>query len=56
VNAETLYGRLKARNILIRYFPGPRTGDFVRITVGTDSEADSLLEAIRASSGKVDPG
>ena len=46
ISAESLFAGLKARNILIRYFPGERTGNYVRITIGTDREIDCLLEAI----------
>ncbi len=45
-DARGLYERLKELGILIRYFPGPRTGDYVRITVGSDPEVDRLLEAL----------
>ena len=44
--ARALYERLKALGILIRYFPGARTGEFVRITVGSDDEIDRLLAAL----------
>ncbi len=45
--ARALFEALRSRKIVVRYFPGPRTGDCNRITVGTDPEADSLLKAIR---------
>jgi histidinol-phosphate aminotransferase len=41
-----VYEKLKAMGILIRYFPGARTGDYVRITVGSDAEIDRLLAAL----------
>lgn len=44
--ARAMYERLKELGILIRYFPGVRTGDFVRITVGSDEEIDRLLAAL----------
>ena len=47
IPARHLYERLKERRILIRYFPGGRTGDFVRITIGTDKEINALLGAIK---------
>lgn len=50
VSARRLYEHLARNRILIRYFPGDRTGDFVRITVGTDQEVDRLLDAIRGVS------
>ncbi len=44
--ARAVYEQLKALGILVRYFPGARTGDFVRITVGSDEEIDRLLAAL----------
>ncbi len=44
--ARTLFERLRAERIFIRYFPGPRTGEHVRITVGTDAQMDRLLAAV----------
>lgn len=45
--ARTLYERLKARKILVRYFAHSGLEDCLRITVGTDSEIDALLVALR---------
>lgn len=47
LKAEALYRRLRAQDILVRYFPGPRTGAYLRITVGTDEQIDILLAALR---------
>ncbi len=44
--AVPLYEKLKSLGILIRHFPGPRTGEFVRITVGSDTEIDRLLAVL----------
>lgn len=44
--AAEIFEKLRARNIFVRYFKGPRTGDRIRITIGTDSEMDSLLKAL----------
>jgi histidinol-phosphate aminotransferase len=44
--ARTLFDGLKRRGVLVRYFEGPRTGDCLRITVGTDAETDHLLTVI----------
>ncbi len=41
--AQTVFEELRAQEVLVRYFPGPRTGDYLRITVGTDGEIDRLL-------------
>ena len=44
--AAELFEALRARNIFVRYFPGPRTGDRLRITIGTDADMAQLLEAL----------
>lgn len=44
--AKSIFEALKAEGILIRYFPGARTGDYLRITVGTDAEVDRLLQVL----------
>ena len=46
--AARLYELLKERGILVRYFPGPRTGANLRISIGTDAQTDRLLETLRA--------
>ena len=44
--AAELFEKLREANIFVRYFKGPRTGDRLRLTVGTDAEMDSLLDAL----------
>jgi histidinol-phosphate aminotransferase len=44
--AAELFEALRVRNIFVRYFKGPRTGDRLRITIGTDAEMDTLLAAL----------
>lgn len=44
--AAEIFESLRAINIFVRYFKGPRTGDRLRITIGTDREMDTLLEAL----------
>ncbi|MDD5679168.1 MAG: histidinol-phosphate transaminase [Kiritimatiellae bacterium] len=46
-SAADLYRRLRERNILVRYFPGGRTQDYLRITIGTDEQMRALTDAIR---------
>ena len=46
--AEEIFNRLRSMNIFVRYFKGPRTGDRLRITIGTDAEMDALLKALAA--------
>ena len=47
LQARSLFRRLRERRILVRYFPGPRTGRHLRITVGTDEEASRLISVTR---------
>lgn len=44
--AEPLYGALRERHLLVRYFDTPELGDGIRITIGTESEMEALLEAL----------
>ncbi len=39
---------LRARKIIVRWFSAPEVNAFIRVTVGTDAEADALLKAVRA--------
>jgi histidinol-phosphate aminotransferase len=48
MSALDFYSELKDRKILVRYFKHPRILDYVRISIGTDEEIDSLLAAIVA--------
>ncbi|WP_392535081.1 histidinol-phosphate transaminase [Nostoc sp. C117] len=45
-NAEYLYQKLKEQGILIRYFNQPGLEDKLRITVGTDEQNQTLVEAL----------
>jgi len=45
-NAWAVFERLRAQKIFVRYFAGPRTGDYLRITIGADPEIDALLAAV----------
>ena len=46
--AGALYQALRSRRILVRHFNGPRTAGHLRITLGTDRQADALLAALTA--------
>jgi len=46
MSAGELFESLRRQGILVRHFPGARTGDFVRISVGTDRETDMLIDAV----------
>ena len=39
--------KLRAQKILARWFSYPETKNFIRVTIGTDAEADALLRAVR---------
>lgn len=45
-NAETLYLALKQRGVLVRYFNKPRINEYLRITIGTDTEMDAFLDIV----------
>ena len=49
--ARALAGALRQRAFLVRHFALPRIDQFLRITVGTDSECEALIEALRAEVG-----
>ena len=44
--AQHLFKALRERNIFIRYFKGPKTGDRVRISIGTDAQMKRVLREI----------
>ena len=46
IRADRLFAALRERNIFVRYFKGPKTGDRVRITIGTDAQMKKLLKAL----------
>jgi histidinol-phosphate aminotransferase len=45
-NAEAIYLGLKERGILVRYFSQPGLDDKLRISVGTEDQNQSLIEAL----------
>lgn len=47
VPAATLFNKLREHNIVIRYFDLPRINNHIRITIGTDQEMTSLLNALK---------
>ena len=48
VPAEELMTYLRSKKIIVRHFKHPRIRNFLRISIGTDAEMDSLIEALRA--------
>ena len=46
-DGRRFFEELRKRNILVRYFPGPVTGKWVRITVGTTESVSRVFLAAR---------
>ena len=46
-NAEKLFIALRQHNIIVRHFDKPRIKNFLRISIGTDHEMNSLLSALK---------
>jgi histidinol-phosphate aminotransferase len=42
------FEQLRDAGIYVRHFPSPRTGDYLRITIGTDEQIDAFLRQIPA--------
>ncbi len=47
-NAKEVYLKLKERGILVRYFDKPGINNFIRVTIGTDSQIDVLLKELKS--------
>jgi len=47
VPARKIFDELNDRRILVRYFDSPRLDNSLRISIGTDDEMESLVEAVR---------
>ncbi len=43
LNAAEVFAELKEAHIFVRYFTAPRIKDYLRITIGTDTEMDKLI-------------
>jgi histidinol-phosphate aminotransferase len=50
--AEEWLQKLLAKKILVRWFSAPEVRDHLRITIGTQAEAEALIRAVRAISMK----
>jgi len=46
VAARDVFDHLRARHIHVRYFPGERTRDHLRVTIGSDAQMDGFLAAV----------
>lgn len=47
-SAQEIFEYLKTRDIYVRWFNKPRINNYLRITVGTDDEADALISSLKA--------
>lgn len=47
ISAESIFAQLKAQKILVRYFNKPRISNYLRITIGTQAECESLVSALK---------
>jgi len=45
-NAATVFQNLREHNVIIRYFPGTTTGEYLRISIGTDAEMDRFFTVL----------
>ncbi len=45
-DARQIFEALSAKQVYLRYFPGERTGNYLRITVGTDEEMQRFLQRL----------
>ena len=46
--AAVVFKALREKSIIVRYWDAPNLDAFLRITIGTDSQMDALLNALRA--------
>ena len=48
ISAEELFQMLREKNIFVRYFRKPkRIDNYLRISIGTDEQMDTLLQVLR---------
>jgi histidinol-phosphate aminotransferase len=53
ISGANLMAALRERGILVRHFKKNRIADYLRVTMGTDAEMDSFLEACTAIIGNI---
>lgn len=54
IPAAEIFEACKKESIFVRYFKKPRIDNYLRISIGTDEEMDTLLEFLREYIGKSD--
>ena len=45
-SAQDVFGILRAKNFLVRHFPGGRTDNYLRVSIGTDAQMDAFLAVL----------
>ncbi len=45
-HASVLFAKLREKGVLVRYFSKPRIDNFLRISIGTDAEMETLTKAL----------
>ncbi len=51
-----LYEELRRHKIYVRYFNGPRVSEYLRVTIGTDGEMETLFDFLESCPGVSDGG
>ncbi|UTA48739.1 histidinol-phosphate transaminase [Simiduia sp. 21SJ11W-1] len=46
-SAKAVFEALRARSIIVRYFDKPRIGDYLRISIGAQSDMEALISALK---------
>ena len=46
-DAQVIFNKLREKGILVRYFNKPRINQYLRITIGTQQEMETLIEEIK---------
>ena len=46
-SAESLFEKLKERDIYVRFFNKPRLSEYLRITIGTDAEMEQFIKVLQ---------
>lgn len=47
IEASIIFKKLKANSILVRYFNKPKINNYLRVSIGTDQEMATFIEAIK---------
>ena len=47
ISGDEIFTKLREKNIIVRHWNAPRISEYLRITVGTDEEMDSLVDALK---------